>query len=152
MSWTPRAFFYIVALSIATANSRGWLMNLFSLIVTGLFGLLMAAFAGLLFAAIVFNLNVGKKYRQALARDIDKLRLSRMLGALGIDVTSYLHSERIVDIQQQMSRCSDCGRTAECDDRLAAGKVDAAEIGFCNNEQSLQQILEREKSPAHTEQ
>jgi len=69
-----------------------------------------------------------------------------MLAALGIDVDSYLHSERIVDIQRQMGRCSDCGRTAECDDRLARGDVDAADIGFCNNEQSLQQILEREKS------
>ena len=126
-------------------------MNLVSLIATGLFGLLMAAFAGLLFAAIVFNLNVGRKYRETLARDIDKLRLSRMLTALGIDVTSYLHSERIVDIQQQMGRCSDCGRTAECDDRLAHGEVDAADIGFCNNEQSLHKILERDKTPASTQ-
>jgi hypothetical protein len=136
----------MVALLVATATSKVGRMNLVSLIATGLFGLLMAAFAGLLFTAIVFNLNVGKKYRQTLARDIDKLRLSRMLAALGIDVDSYLHSERIVDIQRQMGRCSDCGRTAECDDRLARGDVDAADIGFCNNEQSLQQILEREKS------
>jgi len=121
-------------------------MNLFSIIVTGLFALLMAAFAGLLFAAIVFNLRIGRKYRESLAHDIDRLRLSRMLAALGIDVTSYLHNERIVDIQQQMSRCSDCGRTAECDERLTSGSVDAREIGFCNNEQSLQQILEREKT------
>lgn len=127
-------------------------MNLFSLIATGLLGLLMAAFAGLLFTAIVFNLNAGRKYRQALARDIDKLRLSRMLAALGIDVSSYLHRERIVDIQQQMGRCSDCARTAECDERLADGKVDAAEIGFCDNEQSLQQIVGREKAPLSTEQ
>ncbi len=126
-------------------------MDLVSLIATGLFGLLMAAFAGLLFAAIVFNLNVGRKYRQTLARDIEKLRLSRMLAALGIDVTGYLHSERILDIQQQMGRCSDCGRTAECDDRLAQGEVDAADIGFCNNEQSLQKILERDKAPASTQ-
>ena len=87
----------------------------------------------------------------ALARDIDKLRLSRMLTGLGIDVTSYLHSERIVDIQQQMGRCSDCGRTAECDDRLAHGEVDAADIGFCNNEQSLHKMLERDKTPASTQ-
>ena len=126
-------------------------MNLVSLIATGLFGLLMAAFAGLLFAAIVFNLRVGRKYRQRLAHDIDKLRLSRMLAALGIDVTGYLHNERILDIQQQMGRCSDCGRTAECDDRLAQGEVDAADIGFCNNEQSLQKILERDKAPASLE-
>lgn len=132
-------------------NIRGKLMNLFSVIIIGLFGLLMAAFAGLLFAAIIFNLNAGRKYRQTLARDIDRLRLGKMLGALGIDVSAYLHSERILDIQQQMSRCSDCARTAECDDRLAGGKVDAAEIGFCNNEQSLQQILEREKSAAPTQ-
>lgn len=121
-------------------------MNLFSIIVSGLLALLMVAFAGLLFAAIVFNLRIGRKYRESLARDIDRLRLSRMLAGLGIDVTRYLHNERILDIQQQMSRCSDCARTAECDERLAGGSVDAHEIGFCNNEQSLQQILEREKA------
>ena len=126
-------------------------MNLVSLIATGLLGLVMAAFAGLLFAAIVFNLNVGRKYRQTLARDIEKLRLSRMLAALGIEVTGYLHNERILDIQRQMGRCSDCERTAECDDRLARGEVDAADIGFCNNERSLQKILERDKAPASME-
>jgi hypothetical protein len=50
-----------------------------------------------------------------------------------------------------MGRCSDCGRTAECDDRLAHGEVDAADIGFCNNEQSLHKILERDKTPASTQ-
>lgn len=121
-------------------------MNLISLIAGGLFVLLMAAFAGLLFAAIVFNLRVGRRYRESLARDIDRLRLSRMLGALGIDVTGYLHNERILDIRQQMGRCSDCARTTECDERLAGGSVDAQDIGFCNNEQALQQIVERDKA------
>jgi hypothetical protein len=119
-------------------------MNTLSLIATALLGLLMAAFAGLLFAAIVFNLNAGKKYRQTLARDIDKLRLSRMLAALGIDVSSYLHSERIVDIEQQMGRCSACTRTADCDEQLAGGAIEADAIGFCNNEQSLQKVVERD--------
>ena len=122
-------------------------MNLVSLIATGLFGLLMAAFAGLLFAAIVFNLNVGRNYRETLARDIDKLRLSRMLTALGIDVTGYLHSERIVDIQQHMDRCSACDNVEKCDDQISTGQLDAADIGFCNNEQSLQEIARKTSQP-----
>ena len=126
-------------------------MNLFSLIVASVLGLLMIGFGALLFAAIIFNLDVGRRYRKVLAQDIDRLRLSKMLRALGIDVTTYLHGERILDIQQQMSRCSDCERTAECDDQIAAGRVDAAGIGFCNNEQSLRKILERERTAASSE-
>jgi hypothetical protein len=126
-------------------------MNLFSLIVTSLLGLLLIGFAVLLSAAVIFNLEIGRKYRQALARDIDRLRLSKMLTALGIDVTTYLHTERILDIQRHMNLCSDCEHTAECDDQLAAGTVDAARIGFCNNEPSLQQILEKKTSVVPSE-
>lgn len=121
-------------------------MNLFTMIVAGLFGLLAVAFLALLLAAIVFNLKAGRRYRHSLARDIEKLRLSRMLTALGIDVTRYLHSEATLDIQQQMKRCSDCNRTSECDGHLAAENVNAEQLDFCANEQSLKTLLDRQPS------
>ena len=121
-------------------------MNLFTILVAGLFGLLTLSFLALLLAAIVFNLNVGRKYRRSLAQDIDKLRLSRMLATLGIDVTRYLHREPILDIQQQMKRCSECDRTTECDGHLAADDINAEQLDFCANEQSLKTLLERQPS------
>jgi hypothetical protein len=92
-------------------------MNLLSLIVAGLLTVLTLAFATMLVSAIIFNLQAGKKYRRSLAKRIDQLRLSNMLSALGIDVNSYLHTQGI-------------------------GHVKVADIDFCNNEKSLQEIAQ----------
>ncbi len=115
-------------------------MNLLSLIVAGLLTVLTLAFATMLVSAIIFNLQAGKKYRHSLAKRIDQLRLSRMLSALGIDVNSYLHTQGIVDIQKHMDLCSACENTDTCDEQLADGHVRVADIDFCNNEKSLQDI------------
>lgn len=123
-------------------------MNVFSLIVAGLLVVLTLFFAFMLTSAIVFNLKAGQRYRKSLATRVQQLRLSRMLTSLGIDVDRYLHSERIVDIEQQMQRCSACENTDTCDDQLTQGDIDVAEIGFCNNEQSLQDMAQRNRQPS----
>ena len=117
-------------------------MNLLSLIVAGLLTVLTLAFATMLVSAIIFNLQAGKKYRRSLAKRIDQLRLSRMLSALGIDVNSYLHTQGIVDIQKHMDLCSACENTDTCDEQLADGHVKVADIDFCSNEKSLQEIAQ----------
>jgi hypothetical protein len=122
-------------------------MNIISIIIGGLLAVLTLAFTVLLASAIVFNLNAGKKYRTSLANRVDQLRLSKMLTALGIDVDTYLHTERIVDIQQHMDRCSACDNVEKCDDQISTGQLDAADIGFCNNEQSLQKIARKNSQP-----
>lgn len=116
-------------------------MNTLNLIAFGVLALLIAAFMVLLPVAIIFNMKAGMKYRQDLAGRIDKLRLSRMLTALGIDVNEYLASNPGIDIQKHMERCSACSNTEECDDRLARQEIDADHIGFCNNEESLRELV-----------
>jgi hypothetical protein len=122
-------------------------MNMISIIIGGLLAVLTLVFTVLLTSAIVFNVNAGKKYRKSLANSVDQLRLSKMLAALGIDVDTYLHTERIVDIQQHMNRCSTCENVEKCDDQLSKGPLDAADISFCNNEQSLQEIARKNSQP-----
>jgi len=121
------------------------LPNLVSATAMLLLGLLLAIFIVLLSVAIVFNTRSGMKYRQRLAEQLARLRLGKMLTALGINTDSYLSIERAVDIQKQMERCSACTNTGECDTRLAEGAVDAGSIDYCNNEASLQNIAERLK-------
>ncbi len=116
-------------------------MDIISLTIAGLFTLLTGAFIALLVLAIVFNVTAGQRYRENLAQKLDQLRLGKMLSALGIDTEVYLHSERILDIHQQMNRCSSCVNTDQCDDQLSDGAVGADEIDFCNNERSLQEML-----------
>ncbi len=85
--------------------------------------------------AIGGNLRRGDEVRRKLARNLENLRLGRALGLLGIDRSSYLHSQRIVDIEAQMRNCSDCSDQVRCDSSLDKGH--AGELDFCPNEESL---------------
>lgn len=120
-------------------------VNLVSMAFMLLLGLLLATFIILLTASIIFNTRSGMKYRQKLAEQLERLRLGKMLSALGIDMDSYLSSERVVDIHKQMDRCNACSNTGECDTQLAQGGVDAGSIDYCNNEASLHKLTERLK-------
>jgi hypothetical protein len=121
------------------------LLNLVSIISVLLLGLLLVVFTILLPVAIIFSTRAGIKYRQALAGQLEQLRLGKMLTALGIDTDRYLSRVREVDIHKQMGRCTACANTEECDTQLTEGAVDADSIGYCNNEASLQKIGERLK-------
>lgn len=121
------------------------LLNLVSMATVLLLGLLLATFMILLPVSIIFNTRAGMKYRRGMAEQLARLRLGKMLTALGIDTDSYLSSERVVDIQKQMERCNACANTGECDTRLDAGHVDAGSIDYCNNEASLRNITGRLK-------
>ncbi len=120
-------------------------MNLFSLITAGLLTVLTLTFIIMLVSAIVFNMKSGERFRRSLATRIDQLRLSKMLSALGIDISNYLHTQKIVDIEKHMERCSACEKTDTCDEKLAAGDINMADIDFCNNEKSLQDIAQRKE-------
>ena len=123
-------------------------MEIFSLIIAILLGLLVTLLTALLFIAIIFNMRRGSKYRQALARKVAKLRQNKMLVALGVDTNAYIHNEHVADIHNHMKHYEECHNTEECDDALSEDKINPDEIGFCNNEQSLQKIAESQ-NPAH---
>ena len=101
---------------------------------------LLAIFAIWLPLAIIFNVRAGMIYREKLAGQIEKLRLGRMLSALGIDIDSYISNERGVDIHDHIERCKACSNIDECDERMASGDITGDTIDFCNNEQSLQEL------------
>jgi hypothetical protein len=122
-------------------------VNTLLLVVVGLLVIGLAVSLVMLPIAIVFNLEAGKRYRRDLAVKLDRLRLGRMLAALGIDIDVYLNHERIVEIDQQMRRCAACTNTDTCDDNLRMGGIAADNIGYCNNEQSLQAMLKKQETP-----
>jgi len=113
-------------------------MNIFSTAIAGFFVVLAGAFLLFLVVAIVRNLRAGIRYRQGIARQLSFLRLGRMLGIHGIDQASYLHSQPVLDIRDQMKRCSDCANTRECDQLLDEGVGDQAD--FCDNDEKLRQV------------
>lgn len=121
-------------------------MDVFTLI-TGTLLVVAIAYVILRLAVVIaFNVRTGMLYRQRLARKLEQLRLKRMLAALGIDVNRYLHHERVIDIEDQMNRCEACENTQACDENLLKDKISTDTIDYCNNEQTLREMVAADSS------
>lgn len=116
-------------------------MDTITVIIGGLLVLFMLYVIMRMSYVIMRNVIVGMEFRKNLARKVEALRLGKMLAALGIDTRSYLHSERVIDIEEHVDRCAACQNTETCDDQLASGTIQSSNIDYCNNEASLQHIL-----------
>ncbi len=116
-------------------------MDIFTVIVGSILALFMLYVIMRMSYVIMHNVIVGMEFRKSLARQVDALRLNKMLAALGIDINSYLHSERVIDIEEQIDKCSACQNTETCDDQLVQGSIQSSNIDYCNNEKALQQIV-----------
>jgi len=108
-----------------------------TVVVGGILLLLVSGFMFRLFFTIMINLINGRKFHHALEQQFSKLRLNKMLAALGINKTDYIYQTSVRDIKQQMVNCSDCENTDECDDKLSAATLNITDIDFCNNEAEL---------------
>lgn len=113
------------------------MMNIVALASSLLMFAVLAVFAVLLPVAIVFNVRAGELYREKMAGRIEKLRLGRMLGALDIDIDTYISRLQGVDIHTQMERCRTCTKLDRCDESLAQDHLSIDDIGFCSNRRSL---------------
>jgi len=120
-------------------------MEYASIAAVAIYGILFVAMVVIILTSIIFNIKAGVKYRKKIAQQLEQLRMSKMLHALGIDTTQYLHKERISEINTQMSRCSECENTDQCDEDMASGNFDPDSISYCNNEESLKAIAEKQK-------
>lgn len=116
-------------------------MDTITVIIGGLLVLFMLYVIMRMSYVIMRNVIVGMEFRKNLARKVEALRLGKMLAALGIDTRSYLHSERVIDIEEHVDRCAACQNTETCDDQLASGTIQSSNIDYCNNEASLQHIV-----------
>ncbi len=91
--------------------------------------------------AIGSNLRTGHWFRRQLAKDLDQLRLSRMLRYLGIDEARYLHEQKAVDIKNHMRKCDACDAKNECDEVLQVPAPSSEPgLGFCANIDDLKTI------------
>jgi hypothetical protein len=123
-------------------------MNPVSISITGIFVILGVAFTTLLLVAILGNLKTARRYRQSIGDRLSGLRLSRMLMHKGIDQDTYLHTQPVLDIEQQMKRCADCDATERCDVELAASNNDEQIAEFCVNDSELKAIRRKLESAA----
>jgi len=115
-----------------------------TIIVGGALVILLASFLLRLTYTILLNLINGRKFHHSLEQEFNKLRLSNMLTALGINKKAYIYQTSVKDIHQHMDSCSACTNTDECDEKLSADNVDITEIEFCNNEKKLVEIKQQQ--------
>jgi len=91
--------------------------------------------------AIGRNLVRGHDYRNRLDSKLASLRLSKMLGFLGIDKNAYLHQQQAREIRAHMERCEGCGDKQRCDETLGSQSVSPdVDLGFCANIDSLETV------------
>ena len=116
-------------------------MDIVSIFITLVLAALMLALVLRLPLAIFGNLRAGHRFRAGLGDTLQRLRLSRMLGYLGIDQGDYLHKQSALDIRQQMTRCEACTAQSKCD-QVLTGNVAARDesLGFCGNIDELRQL------------
>lgn len=115
-------------------------MDIVSLVITLLLGALMLWLAIWLPLAIRGNLRRGHGFREALAQGLGELRLSRMLGHLGIDRAAYLHQAPAVEIKRHMARCEACDSKDACDEALVQPSTPSDSLGFCANIGDLERM------------
>ncbi len=83
------------------------------------------------------NLETGRAYRKKLALGLEKVRLGKMLKSLGLDTDRYLHQESVVDIHQQITKCSECKTTDQCDSH---SQPTVTTIEYCPNQAALKAL------------
>ena len=120
------------------------LMDTMTIIVGGALVAMVSWFMLRLTYTIAINLLNGRKFHHSLEQEFSKLRLNKMLAALGINRTEYIYQTSVRDIQQQMKNCSDCNNTDECDEKLDGSGLEVTEIEFCNNEADLIDIKKQQ--------
>lgn len=108
--------------------------------------LLVLAVALMMPYAIARNLIDGHSYRDQLDEGLDSLRISNMLGFLGINRAEYLHMQQGVDIQTHMAKCDACEDKELCDDVLSDERQAETDLSFCANIDDLKEIEEEQKS------
>jgi hypothetical protein len=115
--------------------------------------LLVLAVALMMPYAIARNLIDGHTYRKQLDDGLDSLRISNMLGFLGINRAEYLHTQQGVDIQTHMAKCDACEDKDLCDDVLSSERQGQAEtdLSFCANIDDLKRIEGEQKGSTATE-
>jgi len=94
---------------------------------------------------ITRNVRQGMLFRQKIARRMEHLRMEKMLRALGLDLSSYLHNVPASQVLQSAKRCEECSTVDVCDAQLAKGKLETDEIDFCPNQSELSQFEQAEK-------
>ncbi|MEN8176199.1 MAG: DUF6455 family protein [Pseudomonadota bacterium] len=112
-----------------------------------LLGIITLAIAVMVPYSIQRNYRHGLGFRERLLARAEKLRISRMLKALGVDTDACLHQAPVVEIEQNLRNCEGCQDTEICDDALQSANLEIREVSFCPNQACFEKYVPSEKTP-----
>jgi hypothetical protein len=115
-------------------------MNLLGQILLTLLGALFLVTIVSVVVGIVRNVKQGMEFHQSLACRVKHLRLNKMLGRFGLDLPTYVHTTRAVDVEHHMQSCGACPTQDTCDQVLAEAPSAETDYGFCPNQDALETL------------
>lgn len=120
-------------------------MNILNYIIMALMAIAFIVLSVGFVLLIMRNVKQGRVVRHKLAERVESLRMSKMLKALGVDFSSYLHQVPVNKINESMNNCDDCSTIDECDVKLQKETLKPEEIDFCPNQECLSKFTELSK-------
>jgi hypothetical protein len=91
------------------------------------------------------NVKAGQKFREQLLNRLEQFPIVKMLIKRNINVSEYLHSVPINDIEKQLQNCNKCSAKKECGDVLE--NVVEIPYSFCPNDEDFKKIKYLENTP-----
>ena len=116
-------------------------MNTTTFIVLTALGASLAYYIVMLAIRIRSNVRIGQSFHDSLISEISHMRMGKMMDALGISKTKYIHQESVLDINHQIDNCKACDNTIECDEKIASNDIVVENIHFCDNEESMVNLV-----------
>ena len=116
-------------------------MTYISVITFALISVLVLIIAAVIMTSITGNFKTGLRLREDLAQRVKYLRLDKMLSKRNIKREHYLHTESVVNIENQIRSCESCSATQKCDEVLKEGPPD--DLSFCPNDEALESIANK---------
>ena len=116
-------------------------MNTTTLIILIALGASLAYYIVMLAVKIRANVLTGQSFHDSLLSQISNMRMGKMMDALGISKEKYIHQESVLDISHHIDNCNACDKTDQCDEKLASEDVVVENINFCENEESMVELV-----------
>ena len=116
-------------------------MTYISISIFVLISVLVLIVATVIISAITGNFRTSLRLREYLAQRLKYLRLDKMLSKRNIKREHYLHTESVVNIENQIRSCESCSATTKCDEVLKEGPPD--DLSFCPNDEALESIANK---------
>ncbi len=119
-------------------------MTYISMMQFALITLLILLVAVVMAVAVLNNFRVGLRFRDELARRVKFLRMDKMLTKRNIKLRHYLHTESIINIENQIRNCESCSEIKLCDQVLKDSSP--VDLSFCPNHEDFESITTNETS------